>query len=989
MDAIMRRINPVKTNKSPATPENRSPLGKDEVDKMTIRQAYDTINTEYFDEEQSEDFDPIRFLLTRDDDLWNVEKVELELSRHEKGLAHINKELSATVMNNYTSFVQGMTQIQEVGKDLDTTAVLCVNGRKRIAGAKDNAIKNGLTVISKYRKRKSLIRVHQLLNKLKVILGGEKQLGELLTNGDYPSAIKLMTDHHAELSQWKMMNCVKQLDQSMQLAYEKVAKQMDDALITVLTSYDPTSYDRILTAYQLLGQKDVVIFMKIKNFVERSSDVSGEVVMSYVQARKSRDSEAVFKMKFAELCKNVHYDDILPCLLQIFSVVSDIMHNYHQLHQFHQARHVYLSDQVSELRRTLWDSIQNRLSLFIASCEFSHFKFDRFLQVHHAVNMFCELGEEFCESDSHQLRGSLNNKSRMYFMNHHRGTLDNFATMVETFESWSRLDASLSLNELCPEITQKSSHLIHYNENAIQVRKFLILESESNPFRTAAENGRWTSESKDVKNDSESEDESESSSDDEDDDDDDEDYEDYEEEKSSYSSIPVQDPNAADKKKKKKRRGKSGPVVTVTSRIIVKSMGEYVQAMEVLQADEVFNCFTSLYKFYLYTVYAFFANFKPDADHTEGDFIVPETDANIPEHLRGSLRGIREALNKAASGSSQSTDDVHFKIPKPSHTVQIHSGGNLYGLVERITAAESLESLIETVAKVSNRMKSVMINNSKQAHVESYLRQMSHLTDQVKQVIYARTVKKIYSKSISANGNVDYPSQIEKVNWMNMTGEPNRYVHNIIKDLDFFKSQLDAFSLEDDDKKNKNSKPSVQIPAQSVDQLWDHVIKFIMLELIEGFSRIKKCDHRGRGQMDIDLTGVSQGILKIAPPSVCKPVPYTQLVKSYIQAYYLPGTDMLDWVIKNYNPIFTAKQIRSLAEIVGAQLPKKAKQDLFTQVEKMYGHEEASKANAVTVQGGSSTSGVSSAPPQQDKSEFWSLLRNRMSTNNLNADNKS
>lgn len=102
------------------------------------------------------------------------------------------------------------------------------------------------------------------MTKLKAMLASEKTLGELLANGDYPSAIQLMTDHHNELAEWKMLTCVKQLDQSMQASFEKVSRQMDDALTTVLTSYDPTSYDRILTAYQLLGQKDVVVFMKVR-----------------------------------------------------------------------------------------------------------------------------------------------------------------------------------------------------------------------------------------------------------------------------------------------------------------------------------------------------------------------------------------------------------------------------------------------------------------------------------------------------------------------------------------------------------------------------------------------------------------------------------------------------------------------------------------------------------------------------------------------------
>jgi hypothetical protein len=72
--------------------------------------------------------------------------------------------------------------------------------------------------------------------------------------------------------------------------------------------------------------------------------------MGFVQKR-SKDLEAVVKyvdsnfnlthdrMKFQELCKNLHFDDILPCLLQIFSMLSDVMHNYYQLYLFHQSRY--------------------------------------------------------------------------------------------------------------------------------------------------------------------------------------------------------------------------------------------------------------------------------------------------------------------------------------------------------------------------------------------------------------------------------------------------------------------------------------------------------------------------------------------------------------------------------------------------------------------------------------------------------------------------
>ncbi len=198
-----------------------------------------------------------------------------------------------------------MTKVQEVGNDLTMTSIICKNGRKRLHQAQDNVVKNGLSVVAKYRKRKALIvrflchiltiqSVHHVLNKLKIITDREKQLADLLEGGDFPSAIQLMGVHREDLSAWKTIQCVKQLDQNISSGYEKVAKQIDDGLYGVLSKYDPTSYDRILTAYQLLGQNESAVFGKISNFVQRNADVVSGVVLSFVQKR-SKDLESVVK----------------------------------------------------------------------------------------------------------------------------------------------------------------------------------------------------------------------------------------------------------------------------------------------------------------------------------------------------------------------------------------------------------------------------------------------------------------------------------------------------------------------------------------------------------------------------------------------------------------------------------------------------------------------------------------------------------------------
>jgi hypothetical protein len=174
----------------------------------------------------------------------------------------------------------------------------------------------------------------------------------------------------------------------------------------------------------------------------------------------------------------------------------------------------------------------------------------------------------------------------------------------------------------------------------------------------------------------------------------------------------------------------------------------------------------------LYTVYSIFAFHKPDDDHAVnlGDHIVPEQDVNISEDMRQILRSIREALNRASSGAVQSIDDAYFRIPKSQLQTsnELHTTGSLYGLISRATAAESLDSLLQIVTKVCDKMRNMIKNNSKQEHVESFLKMMGKITYDTKQVIYARLVRRIFMKLAGTNPNNqgDYPTQIEKCKWV-------------------------------------------------------------------------------------------------------------------------------------------------------------------------------------------------------------------------------
>jgi len=198
----------------------------------------------------------------------------------------------------------------------------------------------------------------------------------------------------------------------------------------------------------------------------------------------------------------------------------------------------------------------------------------------------CQLGKEFSESDSYQLEKALKAKSRLYFIHYHKDILENIRTMMEN-ENWQQLESiNFTLSDI-PEFraTKSNSALDNletvYEEYSKKVRSFLKSnDRDSNPFKAAFEKGSFLLNL----NTDEEEDKVGSDSD-----------------TSSSSSEDEDDDYPANKKKPKKKKKKDVEVYTNVSLTMLRRMGVYVQAMEVLQPIclDVFFAFTTLYKFYV------------------------------------------------------------------------------------------------------------------------------------------------------------------------------------------------------------------------------------------------------------------------------------------------------------------------------------------------------------------------------------------------------
>jgi hypothetical protein len=99
--------------------------------------------------------------------------LEREIDQKERTQQLIESALSDRVMKNYSAFVQGMTQIQQIGSDLHLTAFLCKASRQRLAKAKEELTHSSLVVLANYRKTqviqvRGLVINYVLVNKLKI-----------------------------------------------------------------------------------------------------------------------------------------------------------------------------------------------------------------------------------------------------------------------------------------------------------------------------------------------------------------------------------------------------------------------------------------------------------------------------------------------------------------------------------------------------------------------------------------------------------------------------------------------------------------------------------------------------------------------------------------------------------------------------------------------------------------------------------------------------
>ena len=171
-------------------------------------------------------------------------------------------------------------------------------------------------------------------------------------------------------------------------------------------------------------------------------------------------------------------------------------------------------------------------------------------------------------------------------------------------------------------------------------------------------------------------------------------------------------------------------------------------------------------------------------------------------------------------------------------------------------------------------------------------------------------------------------AMVSQVRWdvsQHQMSEGNKYVDSLLLRMRKLWSQLQRSSGE-------GAAYPLSVPAR----VWDHAVEFVMEELLEAFSAVKRCSAEGRALMSLDLAALARGLGDIhqAP----KAAVYKLRVDNYVKAFYLQReVDVLEWV-SQHREQYELRHFQSLLMFgIGTRMKQKKLREVLDEVLKRCG----------------------------------------------------
>ncbi|MDP2435516.1 MAG: syndetin, partial [archaeon] len=779
---------------------------------------------------------------------------------------------------------------------------------------------------------------------IKALRDSETKLREAVENGDFPRAINICLKAQGSLPLFKHFVSIRGLSDTLEDSMVMVENRLDDALVNVCRDFDAERYEKIISAFRLLGKTYRVHDKMQRHFLRTIQSNCQNIVYAHVLQTDSRP-ELLKRMQFRELCQSLHSDNFLPCLSHLLEVNCDVMFIHWRIRRWHNdfearclaegegglQKYAEIKNALVEIGKNMWEEAQRRIAILLNALNLSAFKIDPFLQVLDSVNKFIEIGEAFSGIPSRSLTATLNKQSKDHFTAMHVAMLNDMKVLLEN-EMWIPIpvaeDYALrnisefqSFLEISPARLQRTreTHDLKRSPDVI----FSEFEKHGNPCairsrahasasRVADETGAPASVKVVSEEEAELDQESIQEADDE----------------------PVL--GGASKPAKTKAVVSTEMIVSSTAINIAKTLGKYLHMMQVLQPilPLVLDGFMEIFKYYLYTIYSFFGGLPSQPNAAESFF------PTLTPRLRRSLTTIKQELTpvdpqshpaSSASGSSSSStstpktslnaDDrglLHclskVATAKLSPSVDIKTRQTVFGVSQRSTGIESLIFLAAALRSLQEHL-GHLIPKALLSHLGVFFKDYVGVAGDLQRYLYQILQRMLIHLE-------PVPSMITTNVWeLEDASKTREYVQLVTQEFVLFSARLE------DAVKRGLISPHIS------DNLWKLTVQFAMEQLVEGYSRLPVCSDGARALMHLDLVQITNEIKRLSSPAlVSEVVPIFEHAGRYIKAYYYPQIELIPFASDNARS-YTPKQLIALLAHSTSKLPKATQREMIKQVE--------------------------------------------------------
>jgi len=780
-----------------------------------------------------------------------------------------------------SSQLQHIVTVQaELGEGLAT----CRQGREGLARAQRQFVNCSLGILARVRRRQQAGVLLEHLATIRTLSRTQTRLEELTKEEEWPAAISLLLECIKVASTYKHFTAIAQLSSKLGDTLVMTEELLDTALAKQCSHFQPTSYAKLQEAYQLLGKTQTATDQLLMHFTTATHNTSWHVVYGHVCLMQDLPRPP----PYPDLCKEVQQESFLPCLTDLVRALWGIMLSYHSLMRWHRRKWEeeedsmliqYTKNKLEAGLGRIWQDVQSKVKQFVLGSDLSQFSIESFLHfldlLHRLIMVGQELTQEQISSSSALLQDSLVHQCLNYFSSYHNSRLEELATHLDN-EGWT----------LCPvkhtfsyQLLAEFSHLTILKSPSKSINgssslfeqfatsgtpfDFLCQESlEEDILLEGGESGTFQ--------DSDSEDDLSE-----------EQKQELVEENRDMGRTGLTPLARLPSVTTTPTSPLTGLTISNTAIMVLRLIGRYSHMMKVLTpiAEEVWKGICQLFEFYLYTVNMFFSKDLLDSEQSLYTTRLKDTLTNIYSTV------VMHEVRDTGELGVRLTGCVREATLSPG--VQLEGGDSLHGLPARLVGVESTVFLATQLTSLRPHLASLLDNTES---VDIFYNTTVSAAVELRTPVYLAAVY----PSLSVESLL---TQMSKVSWdlRDVVSQHSSYVDQLLHQLQVFSSRMVKLGL------------LVPIPSHLQEVLWDQATRVASNMFVDGFASARKCTNEGRALMQLDYR---QFVIKYEKLSGLKPVPYQQFVSAYIKAYYIPESELGQWV--EQHPEYSSTQLRGL-----------------------------------------------------------------------------